>query len=188
MKKCKRNRQTESFNVSLLSVASYNGKLLCENYQHIKNMSRAACPSQWLPFFLILSLFSHVSLSPALPLSIIPYLSTTLPSVFSPFIHSPELPRPAPHLHLIPSSATHMSPDLLFLCQFVKVAMCFVPLSSSQLYLYLSFFPCSLFWIRPASCLSHACPPCPSGFLCMFELPYSAVYLHGSVSLWTSFL
>lgn len=122
------------------------------------------------------------------PLSIILYLSTTLPSVFSPFIHSPELPRPAPHLHLIPSSATHMSPDLLFLCQFVKVAMCFVPLSSSQLYLYLSFFPCSLFWIRPASCLSHACPPCPSGFLCMFELPYSAVYLHGSVSLWTSFL
>lgn len=94
---------------------------------------------------------------------------------------SPELPRLSPHLQLIPSSTTHMytSPAPLFLCLFVKVTMCLIPLRASHLDLDLDLYlMCSFLLLvqyisefRPASCLSAACLHRPTGFLCLFRLP-----------------
>lgn len=123
-----------------------------------------------------------------------PYPPTRLPSDFSPFTPVPAIPIISltcsfPSCISFPSQPLrYLSPDLLFL----KIAPCFMPLRSSQLYLYLSFvwgfFLATCSGFRPASCLSHAC------LLCL-HLDYSAclncltaVYHHGSVSLWTSFL
>ena len=85
-----------------------------------------------------------------------------------------------PSLHLISSSATHRytGMDLLFPCQFIKVAMCLMPLSSSHLYLYLT---CSCF--VPVSCSGFTCI-----LICRLFTRLAAVPLWMTLPLQTPFL
>lgn len=121
------------------------------------------------PLSVILNLYTRCSLTSLQILK--------LPSA----LQSPHSPSPKPpSLHLISSSATHRytGTDLLFPCQFIKVAMCLMPLSSSHLYLYLT---CSCF--VPVSCSGFTCI-----LICRLFTRLAAVPLWMTLPLQTPFL